>query len=551
MSDDLEGKEAPQAHEQAPPNEKALLDETDFDALAELHGYHERRAGRVVIDPAEAEREFGVEVARKLKLNKSGTKILWPQPTDDPLDPQNWSNRKKLLHLVVVTMAAVVPDFSSGIGIASLFPLATQFNTTTGHINNLTSNWSIFLLGPGGIMAVMLNRRFGRLPVLFWSQAIGLVWLIVEAVAPNLNTFAAARMLQAVFSTAPQVMGLYLVTDMYPFHLQARMLNAWTMGFIMSPFLSPWLLGYLIAAGKSWRLAYLVGCCYEALVLFLIVVCLEETMFDRHIHPPPPRPTTGLRYRIETLVGLTGWKMRKYRATVSEALLDIFRLVWRPHLLLPLIYVGSIFGFGIGMNVVNIVFVETPPPIGLGYNTWVAASLYATPAVAVVIGELVGRYLNDGVADYLTKRNRGVFESEFRLWTIWVALPIFVAGFVMLGVAFQNKNLSIAAVIFGWGFAELGIMITTVAIYNHASNCFPQHPGEISALVNQARTIGGFAIPYFQVTWATKHGTLQTFGCEAAIIAGLFFLIIPFLQWKGKQIRNKFSMPVRRGLIKS
>ncbi len=50
----------------------------------------------------------------------------------------------------------------------------------------------------------------------------------------------------------------------------------------------------------------------------------------------------------------------------------------------------------------------------------------------------------------------------------------------------------------------------------YANDCFPKHQGEISALLNLARTLGGFGITYFQVPWATKHGALQTFGCEAA-----------------------------------
>jgi hypothetical protein len=71
-------------------------------------------------------------------------------------------------------------------GIAGIFALAKEYHTTSGVINNLTSkcvltidgegyaktssSWSIFLLGWGGIFAVMLMKRYGRLPVLFWSQ---------------------------------------------------------------------------------------------------------------------------------------------------------------------------------------------------------------------------------------------------------------------------------------------------------------------------------------------------------------------------------------------
>ena len=61
--------------------------------------------------------------------------------------------------------------------------------------------------------------------------------------------------------------------------------------------------------------------------------------------------------------------------------------------------------------------------------------------------------------------------------------------------------------------------------------------GEISALINLARTLGGFSVAYFQVPWATKHGALQTFGVEAAIVTGLFFLIIPALQYRGRDLR--------------
>ena len=55
-------------------------------------------------------------VAARLKLSEDGTKVLWPQPTDSALDPQNWSMRRKNLQLFIITLAAIVPDFDSGIG---------------------------------------------------------------------------------------------------------------------------------------------------------------------------------------------------------------------------------------------------------------------------------------------------------------------------------------------------------------------------------------------------------------------------------------------------
>ncbi|KAL1741300.1 major facilitator superfamily domain-containing protein [Schizophyllum fasciatum] len=501
----------------------------------DVHDLHVKRAGRLVVDPGEARVEFGDVFASRLKTTKDGKTILWPQPYDTPEDPQNWSSRRKALQLFIVTLAAIVPDFDSGIGIASLFALAKEYDTTTGVINNLTSNWSIFLLGPGGVFAVMLMRRYGRLPVLFWSQLLAMGFLIGCTFAPNLATFAGMRCLAAFFGC-----GLYVVTDLYPFHLQARMLNIWTMGFIISPFLSPFAFGFLVARA-SWRWAYGIGAMYSLVVVLMILLFMEETLYDRTLKPVPARPTSGLRYRVETLLGITGVKMAKYREGWVGVFCAPFNVFWRPHLLPLLIFEGALFGFGIGINVTNAVFLGEPAPLGFGFGEFGIAGMYGTPIVAVIIGELLGRYLNDWIMRATIKRNNGVFEAESRLWACYIATVLYVVGFVVLGAALQ-EHLRTGAVVMGWGIAELGIMVNTVAVYAYANDAFPKHQGEISALINQFRTFGGFAVPYFQVPWAEKHGALQTFGCEAAIVAGLFLLVVPFTQWKGRSLRERFSL---------
>lgn len=128
---------------------------------------------------------------------------------------------------------------------------------------------------------------------------------------------------------------------------------------------------YLIALIRSWRWAYGVGTLYGAVVVFTIAFFMEETyvlhyssyftatpsdmnisrsMYDRHLKTQPPR-TTGLRYRIETLIGITGIRMSKYRQSWFSAIIAPLMIVWRPHLLMLLIFEGVMFGFSIGLNV--------------------------------------------------------------------------------------------------------------------------------------------------------------------------------------------------------
>ncbi|KAH7882827.1 MFS general substrate transporter [Phlebopus sp. FC_14] len=508
-----------------------------WDGEIDLFQYYEQAGGRLVIDPQQAKVEFGEALASRLKLSQDGSKVLWPQPTDDPNDPQNWSYWRKALHLLIITMAAIVPDFDSGIGIAAVFGLAAQYNTTTSVINDETSNWSIFLLGWGGIFCVMLMRRYGRLPVLFWTQLLALAFLIGATFAPNLPTFTVMRCLAAFFGTCPQVTGLYVVTDIFPFHLHARKLNVWTSGFIISPFLSPFAFGFLVARA-NWRWSYGIGSIYGAIVLLLIILFMEETMYERGAKQPVPRRSSGIRYRFETLIGITGYRLAKYRSSWSEVAWACLRVLWRPQFIFIAIFEAFVFGFSIGLNVTNVVFLGTPSPVGFGYSKYIVAGAYATPIVAVVIGEIVGRYTNDWIMTVSIRRNAGIFQPESRLWACYLAMPLYLCGFLVMGAGIQHLN--IAGLILGWGIAEIAVMINTVVIYAYCNDCFPRRQGEVSALLNLARTLGGFSVAYFQVPWATEAGGLQTFGVEAAIVIGLFFIAVPLAQGKGAYFRVRF-----------
>ncbi|KAI0718358.1 MFS general substrate transporter [Cerioporus squamosus] len=507
-----------------------------------LLAYQDHNAGRLVLDPKAAPAEFGEEVARHLKLSSDGSKILWPQPTDELEDPQNWSNRRKMLQLVIVTLAATTPDFNSSIGVASAFAMAKQFHTTANRINQLGSSWAIFLIGWGGVFFVMLIRRYGRLPILFWSQVLSVLTMVGCTLAPNLATSAAMRCLNGFFATCGQVSGLYIVTDMYPLHLQARKLNIWTMGFVLSPDLAPFFLGFLVARA-NWRWSYAIGTFFGFAVVMLIAFFMEETMYDRHLANPAEhhRPTRTLRYRLATLIGITGVRMAPYRSSWREISYSFLEVCWRPHLLAALLFEAIMFGFGIGIHVTNNVILALPPPHGYGYGQIQIAATYASSIIAVIIGEICGRYLLDWMLEVAVKRNKGVFEAECRLWACYVAVALYVVGFALQGAAFQS-HFHIAVLVVGWILSGVAVMINTSAIYAYCNDCFPRYQGEISALLNLARSLGGFGVAYFQVDWVMQHGALQAFGTEAGIVAALFVLIVPVLQIKGRWLRARFSL---------
>ena len=67
--------------------------------------------------------EFGAE-GQGLQIADDGKTVLIPQPSSDPNDPLNWSRLKKHVILLVITVAAFLPDFGSSIGVVALLPQA-------------------------------------------------------------------------------------------------------------------------------------------------------------------------------------------------------------------------------------------------------------------------------------------------------------------------------------------------------------------------------------------------------------------------------------------
>ena len=55
-----------------------------------------------------------------LKLARDNHTILIPQPSDDPLEPLNWSSTRKHVTLFIISATALLPDYGSGTGAVTL-----------------------------------------------------------------------------------------------------------------------------------------------------------------------------------------------------------------------------------------------------------------------------------------------------------------------------------------------------------------------------------------------------------------------------------------------
>ncbi|KAK7451041.1 hypothetical protein VKT23_012716 [Stygiomarasmius scandens] len=267
---------------------------------------------------------------------------------------------------------------------------------------------------------------------------------------------------------------------------------------------------------------------------------MEESIYDRKaaVHP---NFSQGFWARFKTLTGVTGWQLASSGPSWKEVILAPINLLWRPHLVGIYTLLAMEFGFGVGINITNTIFLQSEPPLGFGFDPITVSGIYATPVVGVLIGEALARYLMDWLMRWSLRRTNGVLEAENRLWALYIGVPLNLAGFLILGAALQH-HLNVGVVVVGWGIAQISVLIMTVSIYSYANDCFPRRPGEVSAVLNLTRVLGGFSVAYYQVPWSSKVGALQTLGLETGIVCGVFILVVPLLQWKGREIRKRFSL---------
>ena len=438
-------------------DEKDASPSQAFENLTDLHEFNERE-GYVITDTAHLD----------LKRARDGQTILLPQPSSDKNDPLNWSWVKKHTILIIISMTAFLPDYGSATGAVTLLPQAEVWGMSPDHVNH-SQVGNVFMLGAGGVVVVALSAYFGRLPVLFYFLVLATATAIWCAAAVTFESFMAARILNGFFSTVAQGGGLMFIYDMvsfsspsmwrrraalsdankgqFFFHERARKINIWAAFIILSPYFGPLFAAFIITTQK-WPVPFWVYTAETALCLVLTILFVEETYYDRRLDTSS-QPARGSR--ISRLLGVSQYKSRHLRNSFGQAMLRPVKVLLKPTVFLSCLYYLLTFAWVVGINTTLSIFL-TPlynfGPLQIGY-------FYFTPIVAALLGEIVGHWLHDQIANQYIKAHGGHFEPEVRLRAIYVSTPFILAGLVGLGFALEDAFHYMVTSVF-WGLYVFG-----------------------------------------------------------------------------------------------
>lgn len=168
----------------------------------------------------------------------------------------------------------------------------------------------------------------------------------------------------------------------------------------------------------------------------------KEGPLSPSVDPEKTASIVNPRPNIDSGVGLTQYKPKTYIQKLS--LLDkkrpfhLFRMMIRPLLFFSLpsvVYAGFSYGSNlIWFNVLNgtASLILSAPPYNFA-SSMVGLS-YLSPLIGVACGSLYSGVLGDRVVLWLARKNKGMLESEYRLWLFAVSIVLVPSFLILWGV---------------------------------------------------------------------------------------------------------------------
>ncbi|MBR9843241.1 MAG: multidrug effflux MFS transporter [Rhodobacteraceae bacterium] len=177
-------------------------------------------------------------------------------------------------HIATLILLTGISALSMNIFLPSL-PAMTLWFGTDYHVMQLSVALYLAVNAFLQILVGPISDKFGRRPVLLWGLSLFLLATIGCIYAPNVETFLAFRMAQAVIASA-MVLGRAVVRDIYPQDEAAAMIGYVTMGMAVVPMFGP-VIGGALEGLFDWRANFWLLFAAGAIVLTLTWRDLGET----------------------------------------------------------------------------------------------------------------------------------------------------------------------------------------------------------------------------------------------------------------------------------
>ncbi|KAK8120208.1 hypothetical protein PG999_004328 [Apiospora kogelbergensis] len=175
------------------------------------------------------------------------------------------------------------------------------------------------------------------------------------------------------------------------------------------------------------------------------------------------------------------------------------------------------------------------PPYNFSVAAVGASNLSSFVATLIATG-LAGPII-DGCIQFMSKRNKGVFEPEFRLPIMMSYLLFTVTGFFAWGESLYREDPWPIPIIVGMGFINFGVQLGTTGVVAYVSDSHRTMAAEAFAAMNFIKNMFAFGMTFYINDWIATQGVRQCFFVIGGITIGVVLLTVPMYIF-GKRARS-------------
>ena len=241
-----------------------------------------------------------------------------------------------------------------------------------------------------------------------------------------------------------------------------------------------------------------------------------------------PRPVPEKVSYAKSLMPFNGWKTDE---TPWKLFLRPFPLFFHPAVLWGCLIQGCMIGWTVFIGIVLAAIFFGPP---LWFGEVQTGYMYTGPFIGSVLGFIFAGVFSDWTTKFMIRKNKGVYEPEFRILLVIPQLIIGCAGLYGFGEAATNVQPN------GWFLPDfffalqvMGMVIGAVASALYLVDAHREIAVEAFTCLLIFKNIFSFGLTWSAYDWLLEATTLKVFLAISSVQVVICLLSIPMCKLSG------------------
>ncbi|KAJ3714894.1 major facilitator superfamily domain-containing protein [Lentinula guzmanii] len=468
-------------------------------------------------------------------LEHPSSPVTWNGP-GDPMNPQDWSSRKKWMTTLVASAVTINATFSSSAPSSATERIIEQFAISSEVSYAVTSVYLLgyvfgpFFFGPG-------SEMLGRKPVLVVTMCCYTLFILGQIFAPDIQTLLVTRFFSGFFASSPLTIGSAILADIWAGKDRGLPSSIFSGSVFLGPALGPLVGGFVAESSLKWNWIFWVMFIFAGASTFIMILLLPESCAMVLLSKKAKR----LRKQAETpeIAKTIYTEHERKEIKMGEVIrLTLYRpfqmLAEEPILVLVTAYMSIVYGLLYALfEAFPIIFMDRH-----GLSSSQNGLIFIGVGIGSTLGAFVNWYLTQNLYVPHYARWKGFPPAEYRLWGAMVGSPALVIGTFWLGWTGNYESISwtvpaVATIMLGFG-----IFLIFTSFLTYLIDTYLMYSASAFAANTTIRSLVAAAFPLFTVQMFQNLGI----GWAASLIGFIALLLAPspFLFFKyGASIRTK------------